>query len=112
MNKKQRNQMTDTNNIFDDLGLDQSDELMARARLLHQIGTLIKASNLSQNDIAKKFGISQPKVSLLVSGRLSDFSTETLIHYLSVLGCNIEIRIEKPRSKLGILRRKGKIAVH
>ena len=112
MNKKRKNRLMDTDNIFDDLGLDQSDELMARAHLLNRVGTLIKESKLSQRDIANEFGISQPKVSLLVSGRLSDFSTETLIHYLSVLGCNIEIRVKKPRSRVGILRRKGKIAVH
>jgi phage-related protein len=48
---KQKNYMTETDNIFDDLGLDQSDELMARAHLLHQIGTLIVSVNGSRLDI-------------------------------------------------------------
>ena|SRR3990167_1629502 len=100
-----------TGNIFEDLGLDQPDELMARAKLLHQVSSLIKNSGLSQKEVAKKLGISQPKVSMLVGGRLSAFSTDSLIHYLSILGCEVEIRVKKPRSKVGIFRNKGCIAV-
>ncbi len=98
-------------NIFAALGLDNADELMARANLLDQVSTLIKKSELSQQEVAKKLGITQPKVSMLVTGRLSQFSTDTLLHYLSVLGCEVEIRVKKPRAKTGIFRRKGCIAV-
>lgn len=98
-------------NIFADLGLKDSEELMARAKLLHSVATLIKASQLSQEEIARKLGISQPKVSMLVSGRLTAFSTDTLLHYLSLLGCNVEIKVRKPRSRIGIFRHKGHIAV-
>lgn len=111
MSKKEVEYEVSKDNIFADLGLKQSDELMARAKLLSDVGSLIKASKLSQVEIALKLGISQPKVSMLVSGRLSAFSTDTLLHYLSLLGCNVEIRIRKPRSRIGIFRRKGHIAV-
>lgn len=85
-----------SNNIFADLGLESSDELIARAKLLQQVGTLIKRSGLSQEAVAEKLGIRQPKVSLLVAGRLSAFSTDTLFHYLTLLGCKIEIRVKQP----------------
>ena len=84
---------------------------MARAQLLHKVGSLIKASMASQEEVAQRLGISQPKVSMLVSGRLSAFSTDTLLHYLALLGCNVEIRVWKPRSRIGIFRHKGHIAV-
>ena len=111
MSKKNKDYEVTLSNIFADLNLDQSDELMTRAQLLHEVGTLIKASKLSQQEVAKRLGITQPKVSLLTSGRLSAFSTDTLIHYLSLLGCHVEIRLKKPRSKVAIFRRKGRIAV-
>ncbi|MCH9627258.1 MAG: hypothetical protein S4CHLAM2_08930 [Chlamydiales bacterium] len=111
MSKKKKDLEITTDNIFADLGLDQSDELMARAKLLLEVGTLIKASGLSQREVARKLGISQPKVSLLISGRLSAFSTDTLLHYLSILGCDVQIRVRKPRSRIGIFRHKGCIAV-
>ena len=109
--KKEKDYEVTTGNIFEELGLDQPDELLARAELLRQVSALIKNSGLPQVEVAKKLGITQPKVSMLVGGRLSAFSTDTLLHYLSILGCEVEIRIKKPRSRLGIFRRKGGIAV-
>ena len=76
-----------------------------------QVGSLIEKSGLSQKEVAKKLGVTQPKVSMLVGGRLSAFSTDTLLHYLSILGCEVEIRVRKPRSHVGIFRHKGFIAV-
>jgi len=76
-----------------------------------QVGDLIENSGISQQEVAKKLGITQPKVSMLVGGRLSAFSTETLFHYLSILGCEVEIRVKKPRSRIGIFKHKGCVAV-
>lgn len=100
-----------TGNIFAALECDQPDELLARAKLLDQVSALIKNSGLSQQEVAKKLGITQPKVSMLVTGRLSEFSTDTLLRYLSILGCEVEIRVKKPRSRIGIFRKRGRIAV-
>lgn len=102
---------TSLGNVFEDLGLKQPDELLARAKLLDDVSILIKNSGLSQKDVAERLGITQPKVSMLVSGQLSAFSADTLIHYLSILGCEVQIRIKKPRSRRGIFLHKGHIAV-
>jgi predicted XRE-type DNA-binding protein len=88
-----------TGNVFSSLGLDQPDELLARAKLLRKVSSLIKNSGLSQKEVAKKLGITQPKISLLVGGRLSAFSTDTLLHYLSILGCTVEIRARSSSTK-------------
>lgn len=98
-------------NVFQDLGLDQPEELLAKARLLNEVSTLIKNSGLPQKQVAEKLGISQPKVSMLVGGRLSAFSTETLLHYLYILGCEVQIHVKKPRSKAGIFTHKRCLAV-
>ncbi len=98
-------------NVFADLGLDQPEELLVRAKLLNSVSSLIKNSGLSQKEVAIRLEITQPKVSMLVGGRLSAFSIDTLLHYLSILGCEMQIRVKKPRSKTGIFRHKGCIAV-
>lgn len=98
-------------NVFADLGLDQSEELLARAKLLDDVSTLIRNSGLSQKEVAEKLAITQPKVSMLVGGKLSAFSADTLIHYLSILGCEVQIKVKKPKSRSGIFRRRGHIAV-
>ena len=72
-------------NVFADLELDRPEELLARSKLLYRVSTLIKNSRLSQKEVAKKLGITQQKVSMLINGRLSEFSTDSLLHYLSIL---------------------------
>lgn len=94
-------------NIFEDLCLDQPEEMLARSKLLTEVCKLIKSSKRTQKEIAAELGITQSKVSLLMKGRLSAFSTETLMHYLSLLGCDVHIRVQKPRSKSAILKRRG-----
>ena len=111
MNKKSEGYEVGSDNIFADLKLPNADELMAKAKLLHSVSSLIKTSKLTQQEVAKKLGITQPKVSILVSGRLSAFSTETLLHYLYILGCDVQIRVKKPRSRVGIFRDVGHFAV-
>ncbi len=48
---------------------------------------------------------------MLVNGQLSAFSADSLIHYLSILGCEVRIRVKKPRSRAGIFLHRGHIAV-
>lgn len=110
-NKEHPEYEVSSGNVFADLRLGQSEELLARAKLLNDVSTLIKSSGLSQKEVAEKLGITQPKVSMLVSGQLSAFSTDTLIHYLSILGCEVQIKVKKPRSRVGIFRHRGHIAV-
>ena len=98
-------------NVFKDLGLDQPEELLAKARLLNEVSNLIKSSGVPQKKIAERLGISQPKVSMLVGGRLSAFSTETLLRYLYILGCEVQIHVKKPRTKNGIFTHRGCLAV-
>ncbi len=98
-------------NVFAAVGRKNAEELLARAELLDKVSTLIESSGLSQIEVAKKLGITQPKVSMLVNGRLSEFGTDTLLHYLFILGCEVEIRVKQPRSRVGIFKHKGCIAV-
>ena len=88
--------------------LKDADDLVARSELLEKVGDLIEKSGLTQTEVAKKLGIKQSKVSMLVNGSLSELSTDTLLHYLSILGCKVEIRVIKPRRQ-NIFSRKGSI---
>ncbi|MGC2595246.1 MAG: helix-turn-helix transcriptional regulator [Rhabdochlamydiaceae bacterium] len=100
----------DEGNIFAAIGRKDADELVARSELLDEVGNLVEKSGLTQHEVAKKLGIKQSKVSMLVNGHLSEFSTDTLLHYLAVLGCRVEIRIRKPQRQ-NIFSNRGCIAV-
>jgi predicted XRE-type DNA-binding protein len=80
-------------NVFADLGLANSDELLIKAELVRQISNLIDARRLTQAEAAKILGIDQPKVSALLNGKLSGFSTDRLFRFLNALGSDVEIRV-------------------
>lgn len=84
-------------NIFADLELENSDELLVKAELARRISGIIAAENITQTEAAKILGIDQPKVSALVNGKLSGFSTTRLFRFLNVLGRDVEI-VVKPKS--------------
>lgn len=98
-------------NVFEAIGRKNAKELLARAELLDKVSTLIEKSGLSQSEVAKKLGISQPKVSMLVNGQLSEFSADSLLHYLAILGCEVKIRVITPRAHVDIFKHEGSIAV-
>ena len=100
----------DEGNIFAAIGRKDADELVARSELLDEVGCLIEKSGVTQHEVAKKLGIKQSKVSMLINGHLPEFSTDTLLHYLSVLGCKVEIRLRKPQRR-NIFSNRGCIAV-
>jgi len=88
-----------SSNVFAALGLANSDELLIKAELVRQITNLISAKNLTQTEAAKLLGVDQPKISALLHGKLSGFSTERLFRFLNALGSDVEIRvISKPQS--------------
>ena len=85
-------------NVFADLGLANSDELLIKAELVRQITHLIAAANLTQTETARLLGVDQPKISALLHGKFSEFSTDRLFRFLNALGSDVEIRvIPKPQ---------------
>lgn len=94
-----RDYVTSSGNVFADLGLPKSDDLLVKAELAAKIIREIQQRRLTQRQAATLLGIDQPKVSALKQGRLSGFSIERLMRFLLLLGRNVEIIVrEKPRS--------------
>jgi predicted XRE-type DNA-binding protein len=87
-------------NVFADLGVDAPEEALAKAELTAKISEIIASRGLTQQAAAKLLGIDQPKVSALLRGRLTGFSTERLIRFLNALGRDVEIVVrDRPRGK-------------
>ncbi len=92
-------------NVFADLGVDAPEEALAKAELTIKISEIIEARGLTQAAAAKVLGIDQPKVSALLRGKLTGFSTERLIRFLNTLGRDVEIVVkDRPRRGLGHLQ--------
>lgn len=88
-----------TGNVFADLGLPDPDERHLRVQLALRLNDLLQAEGLTQAAAAKLLGIAQPHVSELKNYKLSRFSSERLLHYITLLNRDVEIFI-RPRVDL------------
>ena len=80
-------------NVFADLGLSGAKELFGKAQITHLICEIIRERRLTQVEAAEILGIPQPRVSMLLRGRLNGFSTDRLFRFLEALDQNIEISV-------------------
>ena len=82
-----------TENVFADLGLDDAEELMIRARLGHLVRMILKDKNLKQFQIAELLDIDQSEVSKLMNGKYHLFSESRLFVFLNKLDKKITVQI-------------------
>lgn len=78
-------------NVFQDMGMRDAEERLAKAELARIVRREIAARGLSQADAADLLGVRQPDVSDLVRGKLSRFSVARLERFLNAL--DLEVRI-------------------
>ena len=99
MNQEIRVQAS-SGNVFADLGLENPDELLVKAELARKISKIITQQKMSQAEVAELLGVDQPKISALINGKLSGFSTVRLFRFLNALGRDVEIVVKnKPQSR-------------
>lgn len=85
-------------NVFADLGFADSDERRLRVQLAMQLNELIAARPLTQAQAAALFGIPQPHVSELRNYKLTRFSSERLLRFLTQLDRDVQIVI-RPKAR-------------
>lgn len=85
-------------NVFADLGLANPEELVIKAELARQIAKIITQEEMNQAEAAQILGVDQPKISALMKGDLSSFSTERLFRFLNAFDCDVEIVVKNKRS--------------
>lgn len=86
-------------NVFRDLGFEPEDaeNLKVRADLMIELSKLIKAKKLTQARAAKLLGVTQPRVSDLVRGKIDRFSVDSLIEMLGRAGVRVEFTTKRRR---------------
>jgi predicted XRE-type DNA-binding protein len=82
----------DYDNIFDVMADSQAEaaDLQFRADLILTLRKLLKDRNLRQADIAEALGVSQPRVSELMRGKIDLFSADKLIGFLARLDIRLK----------------------
>lgn len=91
-------------NVFRDLGLPDADLLQAKADLVHRISVLIGKRGLSQVKAAEVLGITQPKISALLHGRLEGFSMDRLVRFLIAMDQDVRISVRSKKKARPIVK--------
>ena len=90
-------------NLFADLGLIDAEKLKIKTGLGIEIRKAMTSRGLTQQEAAKRMGISQPKVSDMMRGDFTNLSERKLMDCLTRLGYNIEIKIRPTKAEVGHL---------
>lgn len=88
-------------NVFADLGLANADKLRIKSSLVVEITKAIRRLGLTQEQAAARTGISQPKVSAILKGNVSNLSERKLMECLNRLGYDIEITVKPASAAIG-----------
>jgi predicted XRE-type DNA-binding protein len=80
-------------NVFRDLGFPsaEAENLRIRSELIARLRKMIEADGLTQAAAARFFGVTQPRVSDLVRGRIELFSIDTLVNMLAKAGVRVTV---------------------
>jgi len=86
--------VTSSDNVFIDLGYskDEAAIMQMRADLMADLRRFIKNKKLTQTEAAKIFGVSQSRVSDLITGKWEKFSLEMLIILVTKAGMNVKLK--------------------
>jgi predicted XRE-type DNA-binding protein len=90
-------------NVFADLGLPDADKLKIKTGLVIEIRKAMQRLELTQQEAAKRMGITQPKVSDMMRGDFTNLSERKLMDCLNRLGYDIEIKVKPASEAVGHL---------
>jgi predicted XRE-type DNA-binding protein len=82
-------------NVFTDLGFgtEEAQNLKVRSDLMIELTKLIEARGLTQAAAAKLLGVTQPRISDLVRGKIDRFSVDSLIEMLGHAGASVSFMV-------------------
>ena len=83
-------------NVFRDLGFppEDAENLRIRSDLMISLCKLIEAKGLTQTQAAKQLGVTQPRISDLMRGKIELFSVDGLIEMLGHAGVHVSLQVK------------------
>lgn len=88
-------------NVFQDLGFppEEAENLKIRSTLMISIRKLIESRGLKQAEAAELFGVTQPRISDLVRGKVELFSIDGLVNMLAHAGLRVELTVQEEQDR-------------
>ena len=92
MKRKQHVTPADAN-IFEELGLEDAENLRLRAQLMVAVREYVEGSQLTQTAAARELGTTQPRLSDVLHGRIDKCSIDRLVRMLDAVGRHVELKV-------------------
>lgn len=73
-----------------------AENMKLRSALMTALKQYVARSGMSQAQAAKLFGVTQPRVSDLVRGKINLFGLDALVNMAAAAGLHVEIRVSDP----------------
>jgi len=85
------------NSVWDALSdtVQEAENLKLRSALLYAIRKTIEEWNLSQEQAAKRLGLTRPRTNDLLRGKLSKFSLDALVNIAANAQLHVELTLKK-----------------
>jgi predicted XRE-type DNA-binding protein len=80
-------------NVFADLGVENAEEELAKAKMAHAISRIIKERDLTQTEAAKLLKTDQARISQVVNGRVGAMTYDRLLRFLNALDYTVRFEI-------------------
>lgn len=74
----------------------EAENMRLRSELLLALKSRISQSGMTQAQAAKLFGVTQPRVSDLMRGKINLFGLDALVNMATVAGLHVELRVLEP----------------
>jgi predicted XRE-type DNA-binding protein len=75
----------------------QAASMRARSELMMSLTEVIRELGMTQGDAAALFGVTQPRMSDLMRGKINLFSLDTLIDMAATAGMCPTVKVSKPK---------------
>ena len=88
-------------NVFVDCGFppSEAENLRIRAKMMMALNSYIEERKITQARAAKVMGVSQPRISDLVRGKIGLFTIDTLVNMLAAAGLKVAVDITAGSSR-------------
>ena len=92
----------------------QVEEALSEMRIEQDLVALREESGLSQRQVAKMIGVTQPAIAKIESGKVKNIQLKTLVQFATALGGSVKVKIvkDRPRTKVLALRSKRRRLSH
>lgn len=85
----------------------QAASMRARSKLMMELAEAVRQQAMTQAQAAELFGVTQPRVSDLVRGKVALFSLDALMDMAAAAGMAPSIRVTKPKALRAIRAKRS-----